>query len=139
MKVPGLRNDYAQVGGLVFFGRMLDKIRLKSAGKLPADFFTGTTDRTQFDARCTRFLKVEYEALRHRVLQGGSDEEILEWCYQQGHRPTTDEIEVWNGFMTKRGWRDGGSEELAQAKQAAGLGGRDDIQTWFDLHLAEEA
>jgi hypothetical protein len=53
--------------------------------------------------------------------------------------PTPDEIEVWNEFMTKRGWRDGGSEELAAAKQACGFGTREDIQTWFDLHIAEES
>ncbi|MEJ1973958.1 MAG: hypothetical protein WDM96_16295 [Lacunisphaera sp.] len=41
--------------------------------------------------------------------------------------------------MTKRGWRDGGSAELAEAKRARGFGARDDLQTWFDLHVAEEA
>ena len=42
MKVPGLRSDYVKVGGIVFFGRMLDKIRLKAAGQLPPAYFTGT-------------------------------------------------------------------------------------------------
>lgn len=139
MKIPGLRSDYDQVGGIVFFGRMLDKIRLKAAGTLPAEFYTGTANRTHFDARCCTFLQVDYAALTARVLQGGTDEQILEWCYQQGRRPTADEIEIWNGFMTKRGWRDGGSAELVEAKRTAGLGAREDIQTWFDLHLAEEA
>lgn len=139
MKIPGLRSDYVKVGGLVFFGRMLDKIRLKAAGELPPDYVTGTADRTHFDARCTRFLRVDYEKLAARVKAGGTDEEILVWCYAQGHQPSADEIEVWNEFMTKRGWRDGGSEELAEAKRIRGFGARDDIQTWFDLHLAEEA
>lgn len=139
MKVPGLRSDYVEVGGLVYFGRMLDKIRLKAAGRLPADYYTGTANRTHFDARCCRFLRVDYEQLRARVLSGGSDEEILAWCYQQGYRPTEDLIEVWNEFMKKRGWRDAGSAELVQAKNDRGFGDRDDLQTWFDLHLAEEA
>jgi len=34
--IPGLRSPLAQVGGLVYFGRMLDKIRLAVAGRLPA-------------------------------------------------------------------------------------------------------
>ena len=38
MNVPGLRSAYDQVGGIVHFGRMLDKIRLHAAGKLPADY-----------------------------------------------------------------------------------------------------
>ena len=138
MTIPGLRSDYVQVGGLVYFGRMLDKIRLKAAGRLPADFFTGTTNRTHFDARCCRFLRIDYAALVSRVLAGGTDEEILEWCFAQGHRPTADEVEIWNEFMKKRGWRDAGSAELEQAKLARGFAGRDDIETWFDLHLAEE-
>ncbi len=139
MKIPGLRSDYEQVGGIVFFGRMLDKIRLQAAGRLPSGYFTGAASRTHFDARCTRFLRIDYDRLVARVLQGGSDEEILEWCFANGHRPDPDEIEVWNGFMTKRGWRDAGSEEFAQAKRDRGFGARDDIQTWFDLHRAEES
>jgi len=37
MHVPGLRSPSAKVGGLVYFGSMLDKIRLHAAGKLPSD------------------------------------------------------------------------------------------------------
>ncbi len=35
--VPGLRSPYARAGRLVYFGRMPDKIRLHTAGALPAD------------------------------------------------------------------------------------------------------
>lgn len=139
MKVPGLRSDYEKVGGIVFFGRMLDKIRLKAAGRLPSDYFTGTANRTHFDARCTRFLRINYESLVQRVLQGGTDEEILAWCFEQGYRPSADEIEIWNEFMMKRGWRDAGSGELERAKQERGFADRADVQTWFDLHRVEEA
>lgn len=138
MKVPGLRRDHEKVGGLVYFGRMLDKIRLKAAGKLPEAYNTGTENRTHFDARCTTFLRIKYELLVDRVRQGGTDEEILAWCFQTGYRPVAEEIEIWNGFMLKRGWRDESSAALEQAKMASGLGGRRDIQTWFDLHQAEE-
>jgi gluconokinase len=138
MKVPGLRSDYNRIGGIVYFGRMLDKIRLKGAGRLPAGYVTGTANRTHFDARCTRFLGVGYPALVDRVLTGGTDEEILAWCFEHGHRPSEEEIEVWNGFMMKRGWRDAGSRELQEEKRALGFANRDDIQTWFDLHAAEE-
>ncbi len=95
-------------------------------------------NRTHFDSRCTRFLRVDYQALAGRVLDGGSDEEILEWCFQHGYRPSDEEIEIWNGFMMKRGWRDAGSNELREEKRLLGFGDREDIQTWFDLHVAEE-
>jgi len=138
MKVPGLRSDHEKVGGVVFFGRMLDKIRLKAAGRLPAAYFTRTADRTHFDARCCRFLHIDYDKLVARTLAGGSDEEILQWCFAEGRRPTDDDIEVWNEFMSKRGWRDSGTAELEQTKRAEGFGDRADILTWFDLHAAEE-
>ena len=55
--------DYIETKGLIYFARMLDKIRLKAAGKLPPDYFTGVEDPTHFDARCTRFLGVNYDEL----------------------------------------------------------------------------
>ena len=139
MKVQGLRSSYEKVGGIVFFGRMLDKIRLNASGRLPPGYNLGTADWTWFDARCTRFLGVEYPALVERVLQGGTDEEILQWCFRQGRRPGEEEIEIWNGFMVAYGWRDGSTEELAGVKRKRGLGNRDDIQSWFDFHRADEA
>jgi gluconokinase len=138
MKVPGLRSSYEKVVSIVFFGRMLDKIRLHAAGKLPAGYNLGATDWSWFDARCTRFLGVDYPALVARVLRGGTDEEILEWCFQHGRRPSAEDIEIWNDFLIKRGWRDGGSEALAKSKRERGFAHRDDIQTWFDFHRADE-
>ena len=135
MKIPNLRSSYEMVGGVVFFGRMLDKIRLHAQGRLPADYNRGVG----FDGRACRFLHVDYEKLISRVLQGGTDEEILEWCYQQGRRPNEEEIFVWNAFMTKRGWRDDVSEWLAEQKQSRGFEQRDDIQTAFDFHAADES
>jgi hypothetical protein len=134
MKIPGLRSSYEKVGGIVFFGRTLDKIRLHAQGKLPADYNRGTG----FDSRCTRFLKIKYPALVECTLQGGGDEEMLEWCFQKGRRPGEEEILVWNAFMTKRGWRDDVSEWLAEEKRKRGFAHRDDIQTAFDFHKADE-
>lgn len=135
MNMPGLRGSYETVHEVVFFGRMLDKIRLHAQGQLPADYNRGVG----FDGRTCRFLRVDYEKLVSRVLQGGTDEEILEWCYRQGRRPSEEEIFVWNAFMRKRGWRDDVSEWLLQQKQARGWEQRDDIQTAFDFHIADEA
>jgi Domain of unknown function (DUF5069) len=132
-------SDYKETKGLIYFARMLDKIRLRAEGRLPDDYFTGVDeDPTLFDARCTRFLSVDYDALARRTLQGGSDEEILEWSFQHGRRPSEEEIKIWNAFIAKRGWRDDASADLQAAKERAGWSNRDDIQTWLDLHDAEE-
>ncbi len=139
MKIPGLRSAYNEVGGLVYFGRMLDKIRLKARDELPSDYNVGTKEWYDFDSRCTRFLGVKYAPLKQRVLQGGSDLQVLRWCFKQGRKPTAEEIEIWNTFMRKRGWKDSTSGGLEAAKRAGGLADRSDIVTWFDLFDADEA
>jgi gluconokinase len=133
--VPGLRSPYAKVGRLVYFGRLLDKIRLHAAGRLPADYTANLGDEGQpnvFDARCCRFLGVRYADLRERTLAGGTDEEILAWAEARGRTHPDEECEVWNFFMAKRGWRDAGSALVQQRIQQFGLTGKP-AQTMFDV------
>lgn len=131
-------SDYRETKGLIYFARMLDKIRLHAQGRLAPDYLIGVEDPTSFDARCTRFLGVDYRELTARTLEGGSDEEILAWCFEHGRKPSDEEILIWNAFLAKRGWRDEASAELLAAKQRLGWEARDDIQTWIDLHDADE-
>ncbi len=132
-------SDRVETRGLVYFARTLDKIRLKARGELPPDYFVGVDDDpTMFDARCTRFLGVDYNELVDRTLKGGSDEEILEWCFKRGREPSEEDIKIWNAFLLKRGWRDEASADLKAAKKREGLEDRNDIQTWVDLHDVEE-
>ena len=122
--IPGLRSPSQQVGGIVYFGRMLDKIRLAASGKLPEGWqpMRGTAMKNSFDDRCCKFLHVDYAALEAETLKGNkSDEELLAWACQNGRKPSEDEIEVWNGFMTKRGWRDGGTQRLHERLAEIGL------------------
>jgi gluconokinase len=133
------RSAYDRTGGIVYFARMLDKIRLREAEKLRADFHANLG--SGFDGRCCRFLGVEYAALRARVIAGGSDEEILAWCYANGKRPSEEQTLVWNKFMLKRGWRDeddGSTQELERYKQESELGQRIDILTFFDFYEVDE-
>ena len=139
MKMQTPVSDRVETKGLVYFARMLDKIRLKARGELPLDYFVGVDDDpTMFDARCTRFLGVDYNELVDRTLKGGSDEEILEWCFKRGRKPSEEEIKIWNAFLLKRGWRDEASADLKAAKKREGLEDRDNIRTWVDLHDVEE-
>jgi len=133
------RSAYDQTLGIVYFARMLNKIRLHAAGVLPEDYHKNLGKG--FDGRCTRFLGVDYEALRARVALGGTDEEILEWCFENGRRPNEEQILVWNQFMFKRGWRDeadGSTQELEKYKAASGLAHRTDILTLFDYYEVDE-
>ena len=118
------------MGGIYYFARMLDKIRLHLAGSLPLEFHANLG--SGFDGRCVSFLWIEYPALAERVKEGGDDEEILEWAFMQGRKPSREEIEIWNDFMRKRGWNDESSQRLALRKQESGFPERDDIETFFE-------
>ena len=65
--------------------------------------------------------------------QGGTDEEILTWCFEKGRRLNEGDLVVWNGFVSKLGWRDFATPVLDGAKQKAGVTGRADIITIADF------
>jgi len=134
--VPGLRSPRDEVQGLVYFGRMIDKLRLEQSGKLPKDYHENMGKG--FDASCCDFLGIRYESLRERVREGGNDEELLIWCEAQGKRRNGADRAIWNGYLSKRGWRDDLSDRLIFRKQEAGWEGRDEIQTFFDYIDADE-
>ena len=139
MKIPGLRAADEKVGGLVHFGRMLDKIRLAQAGTLPEGYFLGEEDFSWWDARCCRFLGVSYAPLRAVVESGASDDEALAWCRANGANPNEEQIHIWNTFILKRGWRDEATPGLEEEKAACGFGDRDDIRTFVELQKAQES
>ena len=124
--IPGLRSCYAKVGRLIYFGRMLDKIRLNSKGMLPADYVSllGDSQYYTLDGRCCRFVGVPYAEIRERVLQSAADEEILAWAHAQGTPRTDEECHVWNRFIAKLGWRDERSSVLPQRIMESGLQGK---------------
>ena len=131
MQVPGLRSPYDQVGGIYYVGRMFDKIRLHAAGKLPEDYHANLGKG--FDARALSLLNLDYPSVVERVNQGGTDAEILKWCFERGRRPSDEEIEIWNDFMRKRGWRDDGTPTLQKRLKEIRCEDRADIQTFFDF------
>lgn len=137
MKIPGLRSPKERVGGMVYFARMIDKIRINAEGRLPEDYQVNLGKG--FDGRACNFLRISYDAFKARVLQGGTDEDLLQWAFAQGRKPTEEEIEIWSEFMRKRGWCDEGTEILARRKAESGFTGRDDIVTMFGYIDADEA
>jgi hypothetical protein len=118
---------------------MLDKMRLAAAGTLPEGWQSarGTEMKNSFDARCCAFLHIDYAALEAETLKGGTDEELLEWTFVHGHRPSVEEIEVWNAFMVKRGWRDAGTQRLNERLAEIGLP-PGTVQTMFEFIDVDE-
>jgi hypothetical protein len=121
--ILGLRSPSQQVNELVYFGRMLDKIRLHAQGKLPEGWqaMRGTPSPNTFDARCCRFLGIDYATIEAETLKGKTDEELLAWAFRNGRKPTDEEIEIWNAFMMKRGWRDASTQRLHERLAEIGL------------------
>lgn len=120
-------------GGMMYFPRMLDKIRLHARGELTADYHENLGKQRAADGMCCNFLRVEHASLTERVLAGGSDEEILEWCYTTGRRLNDGDRLVWNGFIAKFGWNDFATPFLEHAKLQSNLAHRADIVTIPDF------
>ncbi len=136
MATVALRSPFEKVGGLFYFGRMLDKIRLHAKGELPPDYHENLGKG--FDEKCVTFLRIKYYQLTEYVKRGGSDEEILQWCFSVGRKPSENDVYVWNEFMRKRGWNDEVSETLERRKKDAGMSVRSDIETAFQFIDADE-
>ncbi len=129
-------DDYEETRGLAFFARMLDKIRLHHANLLPPGYNLGFSDATSFDARFCRFWSVDYDQLAARTLAGGTNEEIFDETFSACLPLNPEHILGWNSLILKRGWRD--NSGLAEEKAAAGFAGRNDVQTFVDLHDVDE-
>jgi gluconokinase len=130
------RSPAEKVGGIFHFGRMIDKIRAHAKGELPEDHVPALGKG--FDGRTVRFLGVKYEDVVARAKESGSAEEILQWAFAKGRKPSEEEIEIWNEFMRKLGWNDEVSETLARRKTEGGLTDRDEIQTMFQYIDTDE-
>ena len=132
------RSPMEMTGGMIYFPRMLDKIRMHSRGELAEDYHSDLGAVRRADGICSNFLRVDYSRLNERVLEGGSDDEILEWCYENGRRLNRGDLVVWNGFFAKLGWNDLMTPLLEEQKRGDGVAHRTDIGTIVDLIELDE-
>lgn len=120
-RVEGLRSPSDKtVGGLHHLGRMIDKIRLRQAGKLPQDYHRNYGLSVGLDGNLCGFLGVKFEDVVARVQEGGNDAEIAEWIFARGLRPNRTQTLVWNDFSKKIGWNDRTSGFVAKVKAESG-------------------
>jgi gluconokinase len=85
----------------------------------------------------SQFLALDHSEIIARVKKGGTDEEILEWCFSNGLRPNETQIRVWNSFAEKVGWRDRAEATVGRVREAMGPAGAN-IATIFDCIDADE-
>jgi Domain of unknown function (DUF5069) len=119
--------------GMMYFPRMLDKIRQYACGELHEDYHENLGAPRTLDGACCNFLRINYDDLREHILQGGTDEEILEWCFQNGRQLNKGDIVIWNAFVSKLGWSDPFTSRLEERKKKRGIADRTDILTIIDL------
>ena len=106
-RVEGLRSPYDKsLGGLHHLGRMLDKIRLMQAGKLPEHFHRNYGLSIGLDGQLCGFLNVAFADVEGQVKAGRPDAEIAEWIFATGLRPNRSQAHIWNEHSRKIGWND---------------------------------
>ena len=106
-RVEGLRSPYDKtLGGVHHLGRMLDKIRLMQAGKLPEHFHSNYGLSIGLDGQLCGFLNVKFDDVVAQVQAGGADVDVAEWIFGTGLRPNRMQTHVWNEHSRKIGWND---------------------------------
>jgi Domain of unknown function (DUF5069) len=86
------RSPTILLGGIAHFGRFIDKIRLRHAGKIQDYNYIVTG----FDKHLIEFLKIDSQAFEQRVLAGGTDLELLDWVFAHGRKPAEQDIAQWS-------------------------------------------
>ena len=79
-------SPYETCHGLVYFPRMIDKIRKNAAGELGADYVPNLGKG--FDLRCCSLLGVDYAALTAAVGAAMTDDQAWEWASKNGNALT---------------------------------------------------
>src|SRR5207245_11549277 len=100
MREFGLRSPYDKVGGLLYFGRMLDKIRSHAKGELPLECEVNLGKG--FDEKCLTFLRVRYEAVIECVNLGLTEGATLDSCFGLAPRPREDAVYMWMEYIRER-------------------------------------
>ncbi len=125
-----------EVSGYVYFARLTSKVRLHQSEKLDPEFYPNMGKG--MDLWTCQFLHVDYGKLQKVVISGASDQESLEWCWENGTQPNEHELKWWNSYMRNCGIRDFLTEKLAFRKDEAGWQDRDDILSFFDYLDADD-
>lgn len=121
---------------MIYFARMLDKIRKFASGTLREDFHENLG--ISLDGICCQYLRVEYNDLKAQVLSGLNDEEVYQWCMDNGRSLNDVDKRIWNSFASKLGWNDTTTPSLIERKKSSGLADRDEIQTMLEYFEYDE-
>ena len=130
------RSPKDQVGGLCHLGRLINKVRMRNAGLIQDyNYLTIGFDKYLLDK-----LEIKGEDFEKRVLQGGTDAEIVDWVKSNGKHLSDEEKMEWNQMVLTFGPK----AEMAQKafdrnlaaiaeKRGVSVENLAHINTWFQL------
>src|SRR5215217_6638179 len=136
------RSPKSLLGGIAHLGRFIDKIRLRNAAKIQ-DYNYLTIG---FEKQLIDFLQIEPLAFEQRVLNGGTDEELLAWVRQHGRNPNDQELAQWSETLLASGPKDDAAGQRFQSrlkeianKRAVPVSALPSVSTWANvIELDEE-
>ena len=135
------RSPKVMLGGMAHLARFIDKVRMRHAGLIP-DYNYITTG---FDKFLLEVLQITGEDFEKRVLEGGTDEEILAWVKAHA-RPLSDEdLRQWNERVLNGGPKDDATHQRFQtrladvaAKRGIPVEKLPPVSTWVDIIELDE-
>lgn len=135
------RSPKVLLGGMAHLARFIDKVRMRHAGLIP-DYNYITVG---FDKYLLDFLQIKGEGFETRVLQGGTDEEILAWVKAHVRPLTADDFRQWNerildGMPKDDAARQRFQNRLAEvaAKRGVSVDKLPSASTWVDIIELDE-
>src|SRR5436309_9551870 len=108
------RSPKVLLDGMAHLARFIDKIRMRHAG-LIQDYNYITVG---FDKYLLDFFQIKGEDFEKRVLQGGTDNEILAWVKTHARALTDEDIRQWNERILQGIPKDDAARQRFQARRA---------------------
>ncbi len=135
------RSPKVLLGGIAHFGRFIDKIRLRHAGKIQ-DYNYITVG---FDKYLIDFLQIDVKAFEQQVLAGGSDERLLGWVKANGRKLSEQEIAQWSQGLLTGGPKDDAARQRFEGriqaiatKRGVPVAALPPVTTWADVIEIDE-
>jgi hypothetical protein len=135
------RSPKALLGGIAHLGRLIDKIRLRNAGKIQDyNYITAGFDKYLVD-----FLQIDPKSFEQRVLAGGTDDELLSWVKTNGKAVSEAEIRLFSRNLLKSEPKDDAARQRFQgrlqdiaAKRGVPVASLPHATTWVDAIELDE-
>jgi hypothetical protein len=129
------RSPREMMSGWVHLPRFVDKIRLRLAGKLAADYQKNFTKG--FDGAWLKAAGVSAETMIGVVKNSITDGEVADWVAANVHK-TDVEKSAFRERVLHHGKEEEMKERLAMRKSQAGLAARHEIDCFVDFIDADE-